>query len=361
MFEVRAEKCAYSCAVFCILLAMNILSSCRCLFAFSETRSFRSKIDINCLDNLAIEYQRFVDEGDIITSGSETRIIDSEYHLIGNIIVKDNSTLIIRNTIFNQTSGNGRVGIVIENRASFIVTNATLALSQDSTSKITVQDEAKFDMVDSTIANSKSDVYIWVRENSTLQIENSAISSFIESKLVIESSSKVNIKDSTLGRVVVWRNPEVLIESSTITGALKNWGTSTVRVSGSTVGLVIAYGNLTMYIRNSIIGGDVTTGLKSDVWLIHTSAQDVSAGGNSRVWLIDASVEAFHEHGDAAVFVGWDVPLFGPMAVHCTLVPMVRLITLIVVGATAFIVLFIVIRKLHKRRQVAPTRGSDLQ
>lgn len=321
-----------------IIFAINVLFSRHCTSARLERYGFQC--------------QSFLHEGDIIVSGNEIRIIDYDYHLIGNITVKDNATLIIRNAIFNQTGLHGRVGIVVENQASFTVTDATLIISQDYTSKITLQDEAMLDIVNSNITNSNSDVYIWVRDNSTVHIENSAISGLIESKLVVETSSSVEIKNSALGRVVVWVCPEVLIESSTLTDALKTWGATTVRVLDSTIGFVwagLGVGNVKMTIRRSSLGY-IQTGSESEVWLIKTSLAAVWSGGNSKVWLIDMSEAAIHEFDNARVFIGWELPLFGPIAVHYSVAPIVRLIPLIALGAIGFVVLFVVIIKLQKGR-----------
>ena len=295
--------------------------------------------------------QSFSNEGDLVVDGNGTYIVENcEYHLIGSIIVQDNATLTIRNAIFNQTCEDNRESIVVKDRGRLTVTNVTLAMSQNSSSIIMVQNEATFDMINSNVTNSKSEVYVWIRGNSIAYIENSEMRSFIEPKLITQDYSKATIKDSTLGRVVIWKDSEVFIEGSVINGALRTWGSSRVHVSGSIIGSVTAYGNLTLYIQNSIIEGDVTDGLNCDVWLVNTSAQNVSVSGDSRVWLIDTSVTAFHEHGNATVFVGWDLPLFGPIAFHHTLVPVIRLVALLSVGAAVGVVLFVVIRKLWKRR-----------
>lgn len=334
-----------------VILAISILS-CHCISVGLETCSFQSKGAVNPSKSLVVQYQSLPHEGDLIVDGNETRIIeDCEYNLIGNITVKDNATLIIRNAIFNQTGVGDRVGIMVENRSSFVVTNATLIISQDFSSKILVQDEAIVNIVNSNIINSEQDVLIWPEDSSTFYMENSVMSGLKTCKVVANDNSEVHVENSNFDRATVWGSSTVFIESSSLSDAIRTFNNSTVHVFGSTIGYVHAYGSLLLYIRSSTIESYVQTGIESEVWLIKTSVPEVRAGGSSKVWLISASVGTFQEHDNATVSVGWDIPLFGPIAFHHRLAPVVWLIALIAAGAITFVVLFVVIKKLQKRQK----------
>jgi hypothetical protein len=294
----------------------------------------------------------------MIVGGNEIRTIENcEYHLIGNITVKDNATLIIRNAVFNQTGAGNRAGIEVKNQARLIVTNTTLMISQDFISKILVQDEARVNIVNSNITNPKQDIFIWPEDNSTIHIENSVISGPGSRVVVANGDSEVHIKNSSIARVTVWERSTVIIESSSLNEAIRAFNNCTVNVFDSTIGYVTAFGSLTLYIRSSIIESYVQTGMESHVWLVKTSVKNVIAAENSEVWLIDASAGAFEEHDNAKVFVGWELPLFGTIAFHHRLAFVIQLVTPIAVGATAFVVLFVVIRKLRKRQREAKQKG----
>jgi hypothetical protein len=316
--------------------------------------------------SLVIQYQSLVSEGDLIVEGDETRTIeDCEYQLIGNIIVKDNATLIIKNAIFNQT---GRyvpadipANIVVENQANFYLTNTTLIISQNVTSRILIQNQAKMYITGSSIENFEYDVAIWAIDNSLVYIENSVMRRAKEDveywvvetcTVVCDGYSEVHIKNLTFDRTTVYQSSKVFIERSTLNDAVRIFDSPTVQVTDSTIDYVTAEGSPVVFIRSSIIGSyihalqDTTS---ADIWLIHMTVKTVVARGSSKVRLIDASVTNLQMDGNAALFVGWDLPLFGPVAFTPTLAFVIQLIALNSLLAIIIIVLYVLIRKLRKR------------
>jgi hypothetical protein len=314
--------------------------------------------------SLFVDYQSFTYEGDLIIGGNETRTIENcEYGLIGNIIVKDDATLIVRNAIFNQTGKDVFVSILVENRASFYLTNATLRITENVSfpynlrGNITILDEAKMYITKSNIENPDYGVDISARDNSLIYVENSIMRRTHEDvmmdRYVIVSYdySQVRIKNSTLDRVVTWESSKVVIERVTLNDTIRVFGESTVQVSDSTIKYVTADNSPSLSIRSSIIRSFpyIRTGENSDVLLLHMAVKEVWANNSAKIRLIDTSVEALHIFGNATVLVGWDLPFFGPVAFPPAVALAIHLIAFILLGAIIAIISFVLIKKLRRR------------
>jgi len=367
-FRGRRSRKTITAALSLIIFAANALFSCHCISSSDRSSFlFEQAIAPVLAKSLVIQYQSLLNEGDLIVGGNETRTIeDCEYKLIGNIIVKDDATLIIRNAIFNQT---GRyvladipANIVVENRGSFFLTNTTLIISQNVTSRILVQNEAKMYIADSSIENFEYDVSIWAVHSSLIHIENSimrrarenATSWTVETCTVVcDHYSEAHMENLTFDRATVYGSSRVFIERSTVRDAVRIFDSPTVQLTGSTIGYVTAEGSPLLYIRSSIIGSDIkaledTT--SADIWLIHMTVESVVAGGSSKVRLVDASVKELNIYGNATLFAGWDLPLFGLVAFSPALAFVIQLVALNLLAVTIIVLLFVVLRKFRKRR-----------
>jgi hypothetical protein len=366
-----------------IILAASASSSCHGISS-SNTNALRFKQAVAPAKNMGVQYQTLVNEGDLIVGGNEKLTIeDCEYQLIGNIIVKDDAALTIKNAIFNQTtdqylpenvSADIPANIVVENRASLFLINTTLMIPQNATSRILVQNEAKIYIADSSIENFRYDVSIWAIDRSLLYIENSIMRRAkedvgywtVEARTVVcNDYSEVHVENSTFDRAAVYLSSRVFIERSHLKDAVRIFDSPTVQVTGSIIdGYVTAEGSPILYIRSSIIGyGNSTTEpyisaskstTSADIWLIHMNVETVIAGGSSKVRLIDASVKDLHMYDNAALFVGWDLPLFGPVAFPSELAFIIQLIALNLLAVTIIVVIFVVLRKLRRRRLNEP-------
>jgi len=247
-------------------------------------------------------------------------------------------------------------------------------IPQNVTSRILVQNEAEMYIAESSIGNSRYDVSIWAIDSSLLYIENSIMRRAkedvgyrtVEARTVVcNDYSEVHVENSTFDRIAVYVNSRVFIERSHLKDAVRIFDSPTVQVTGSIIdGYMTAEGSPVLYIRSSIIGyGNSTTGsyisasestTSADIWLIHMHVQTVIAGGSSKVRLIDASVKDLHMYDNAALFVGWDLPLFGPVAFPSELAFIIQLIALNLLAVTIIIVILAVLRKLRSRRLNEP-------
>jgi len=364
-FRSWTNRRAIAIALSLVIFATNTLSFCYCKSS-SDKNGFLFEQITAPVKSLVIQPQSLVSEGDLIVEGDEIRTIDDgEYQLIGNIMVKDNATLIISNAIFNQTGRNVEADIpanvVVKDRATFYLTNTTLIISQNVTSRILVQNQAKMYVTDSSIENFEFDVSIWAIDNSVLFIENSVMRRakedveywVVQSRVVVcDGHSEVHIENLTYDRTTVYEFSKVFIERSTLKDAVRIFDSPTVQVRDSTMDYLTAEGSPVVFIRSSTIKSyihalqDTTS---ADIWIIHTTVETVVAQGSSKVRLIDASVTNLQIEGNAALFVGWDLPLFGPVAFTPNLAFAIQLIALNALLVAIIIVSYVLIRKFRKR------------
>jgi hypothetical protein len=359
-----------------IVLASSALSSCYCI-SILNMNDLRLKQVVAHAKSVSVQYQSLLHEGDLIVSGDEKLTIENcEYQLIGNIIVKDDAILTIRNVIFNQTTNQYLpenitsdipANIVVENQACFFLINTTLMIPQNVTSRILAQNEAKIYITGSKIENVKYDASVWSIDSSLLYIQNSImrrakedVEKTVEMTVIVcTDHSEVHIENVTFDRVTVYQHSKVFIQRSTLKEAVRIFDSPTVQVTGSIIyGYVTAEGNPILYIRSSIIRyGNSTTEpsisasentTSADIWLIHMNVAKVIAGGNSKVRLIDAFVKDLYLYDNAALFVGWDLPLFGPVAFTPQLAFAIQLIALNLLALTVIIVIFVVLRKMRR-------------
>jgi hypothetical protein len=366
-----------------IIFATLALSSCYGT-SISNMNDLRFKQAVIPAKSVNVLYQSLMHEGDLIVSGNEKLTIENcEYQLIGNIIVKDDATLTIKDVIFNQTTNQYLPGsitsdidanIVVGNRSSLFLINTTLMIPQNVTSRILVQNEGKMYATDSKIENFEHDVSIWAIDSSLLYIQNSIMRRAKENVgyrtaemavIVCTDYSEVHIENVTFDRTTVYQRSKVFIQRSTLKDALRIFDSPTVQVTGSIIyGYVTAEGNPILYVRSSIIGyGNSTTNpsisasestTSADIWLIHVNLDEVIAGGSSKVRLIDSSVKNLYLYDNAELFVGWDLPIFGPVAFTPQVAFAIQLIALNLLAVTIIIVVFVVLRKLRKRRLNEP-------
>lgn len=335
-----------------LILLVSITSTLIFLSSSITTKASYSK-------SFTFQFQT-VHEENIVVSSNETRIIDYEYYLIGNVTIKDNATLIIQNTFFNLTSTHGFADILVKDHAKLVVTNSTLRISSNSTSKLLIRNHATLEISNSKIENPEDDISIILQDSSSAYIENTVISSSKKPKIVVGYSANdnpgVHIKNSTLNRIVVWGLSTVFVEKSIVQGAMRIFTDSIVHVSESTIEgqgepfAITVDGSASIQIRDSIIRTTLTARENSEAWLIHTKTKEVRGSGNAKVWLINTSVDNLYHYDDATIFAGWELPLIGIITVPYTLAPLIEYLTYAALAAVALILLYLVIRKLKKRR-----------
>lgn len=124
-------------------------------------------------------------DGDLVLSGSQAMVIEeSDFSISGEIRLSGRSTLTIRNSKVAFTAGEqftwgARSRAVVEDQASIVIENSTLHAEPDlighARVSIDAYDEARVQVINSTLATSVRDVEVSGYDSSTLEILDSSI------------------------------------------------------------------------------------------------------------------------------------------------------------------------------------------
>ncbi len=315
----------------------------------------------------ATSYENLTHHGDLIIENGTYLIENMEFHLIGNMSVRYEATVVARNAKIVLSPEGGvsfREAIVLEHESKFIAENLTIVfqpLSYDS-SYIVVDDEAQLNITDSHLSGWG---YIIARHNATVCIENGTL----EGKnsigaencgVMTKDSASARIQNSKLDFAGARGESSILILKSNIqprgvsasgNGSIEiensdvgysEWlgERSILRIANSTISGVQSAGSV-LHIQDSQIKYDVSTFSNCTAWLIGTSVPRLNARGNSTIWLINSAAKEIKTWDEAQVNVGWQLPVLGTLTVPYTWIPILQtaLFIAIVLGIIAALVL----------------------
>jgi hypothetical protein len=361
------------------LLAVSLFIPWSCLANPQyEPRASRSEFSANVEGNTRMGlHQNLVLEGDIVVENGTYLVENISLNVTGEIIARNEATVMIRNaTLFVTTQDQTyyRDAIVLMNRSKLIVENATIFLKSTNiieSSYITVADEAT-----ANITNSKLHgiAFIIGRQNSRTYVNRSILKgpSPIDLRIfsvVTNDNSTATIQDSELDAARAGDNSSVSvfnsvietrgvsasgnglieIENSKIGTAQFLWDNSTLRILNSTAD-VISFSGSVLYVANSRIRWDVLAYRNSTTWLMSTSVRRVQAYAQSQIWLINSWTEEVNTFDEGKVFVGWQLPVFGVVAVPHNWLPILQGIAFLA-ALIAVIAMLVVLNRRWKRRQ----------
>lgn len=269
-----------------------------------------------------------IHEGNLTIADNEVYLIDGcNFRQIGNVLVKDNATLLVRNSTFNQTSEDPEF-ITLTGRAKLIVENSSLIISQFFDVKILLYDQAMLNVTGSNVTNHYLGIWIWMEDNSEAYITNTKMSPHGEgSRVVTDHNSKAEIRYSTLDYVVGWGNSTANVFYSQLRKAVKIWSTTKVHILNSSMDFIwtmhysrieiqnsivysttyaqpalLALGNSYAYLFNSTLKGNINTAEFATVRLRNSSVQNVSAYDNAIVWLVNSTAKETYSEGEAKIY-----------------------------------------------------------
>jgi len=269
-----------------------------------------------------------IHEGNLTIADNEVYLIDGcNFRQNGNVLVKDNATLIVRNSTFNQTSED-REFITLTDKAKLIIENSSFIISQFFDVKISLNDQAVLNITGSNVTNYYLGIWIWMEENSEAYITNTRMSPYGEgSRVVTDHNSKAEIINSTLDYVVCWGNSTVNVYYSQVRNAIKIWSTTKVNILNSSIDYIwamqdskievrnsIVYsnaqfqpalralGNAYIYFFDSLLKDNINAANFATVRLRNSSVQNVSAYDNAIVWLINSTAGETYTEGEARVY-----------------------------------------------------------
>lgn len=288
-------------------------------------------------------------KGDLVISEDST-IENCEYHIIGNITVEENATLIIKNALFNQTFyGISAITppIVVKDNAKLILINSTVTISSPretpNPAKILVSDNAFINISNCVISDPECRVWVWMQDNATGYIENSVLKGPGDCEVILLGRSKAEIRTLVFDRIVLRNEASVQIDNSTITGGFRTFDNCDVYASNCEISYVTADGPLTLHIRDSSINSSITASGNSKIWLLHSSADKLYID-NSTIWLIGSSIGTITVSNSARILVGWELPLIGIVAFPMESLTWIKMCLLVTCAISVIIVIYVIIR-----------------
>lgn len=302
-------------------------------------------------------HQNLVVEGDIVVKSGTYLIENTTLNLTGRITASNDATILIRNATLLLTTLGETVfqdGIVLADRSRLIVQNASIILKSaniPAEPHITVGDEATVNITDSELLSRNA--FVISRQNARTYINCSEMGSTVdpgyfgvrtegnssakiqESELhsvVASESSSVFVSDSIIERVFADENGLIEIENSRVKAGVTFVHNSQLRVLNSTIDHISTYGN--------------STALLTDVSTTRVEVRDSSA-----VWLIDSNAEEIDVSEQGKVYVGWQLPLLGIIAIPRSWLPILQGIA-ILAAIVLIIALVVFLNRRWKRRRL---------
>jgi hypothetical protein len=290
------------------------------------------------LKSINENYSSIIHEGNLTIADNEVYIIEScIFNQNGTIIVKDNATLIVRNSQFNQTN-NDREYIILMDNAKMIIENSTYLAFQNFDVKISLYGEAILNVTASNMTNTYHGIWIWLEEFSKVYLTKAFLYGYGNgSRVIADHNSVANIRHSRVDYIVCWGFSLVDVYDSMIREGVKAFSDANIDLLNSYVNYIWAYGMSKMKIQYTKVFSDapyevaLKAGGESEVSLFYSSLEDnlnvasfarvklknssvkdVSAYDNAIVWLINSTATKIHFEDQAQVY-NFSINLFSKM------------------------------------------------
>ena len=295
-----------------------------------------------------------IHEGDITVGNNDTFLIqDCQFNLTGKLIIKDRAEVVIHNATFISNWNTSEVPeksgtqpwrtrhIIVANQAKLTVLNCELIFSATypwhaEYHSVLLYNHATANITKSrvTYVNGKGD-FVYAYDDSKFWIEDATISThkpenvygyeYPKSGLVTTGQSEVEVRNSTFDEMHIEGNCSVVFSNvnAEYCGMIND--SSKVNVIDSTIS------------KFDIYGPD------SNVWLTDTAAKELIVRGNSKVWLHNSSVKDIL--GENRVWVVWNWPLFGPIAVQYAWTPYILPVITSIIILIAIATLLLLMRR----------------
>lgn len=330
---------------------------------------------VNASTNTSL-HQNLVVEGDIVVETGTYLIENIDLNLTGKITASNDATIMIRNaTLFLTTRGftTFRDGIVLTDNSKLIAENATIVVKSanpteesyiiagdESTANIT---DSRLDGIALIIGRQNSRTYVnrsvlkgpdpvYLRVFGVIT-ENNSMARIRDSELDVagaRGNSSVYVFNSTVQTRVFGENGLMEVESSDVGYASWFWGNSELRILDSTIH-GISFGGLSLIVRDSQVVYEASAQGNSTAWLTNVSASRVSALHNSTLWLINSHTGEIDTRDQGKVYVGWQLPLLGLIAVPHTWLPILQGFA-VLAALVLIIALLVLLNRQWKRWQL---------
>lgn len=229
--------------------------------------------------------------GDIVVGGNETfEIIDCEYTQTGNIIVKDNGALIIRNAtlIFSEHNMLEGFNITVKNQGNLTVINSVVETEDVFGNDIYFLDNAVLKMRNAIV---ETDIYLKPYNNCLINISDSTI----KTNFYIYGNSSVHIMNSHFVEYAcprVYDNSSLWVSDTILDHKIYAYGSSKVKVQHSIMDTYMDchYHSSIIISDGSILKGGIVCNdyVKVEVW--NSNSDDVTTYGRSYAKIGDSII-----------------------------------------------------------------------
>jgi len=349
--SIRYLNQIQSCSIALLLTVALFSSWSRLGNQQPESVASGNEFSSNIRANMSTEpRQNITIKGDIIVENGTHLIENVNLNLTGKIVASNDATVIIRNaTLFVKTPGyNFRDGILLADRSRLTVENATVFLESANAieeSYITVGDESIANITHSELhgiglvmGRKNSRIYVnrsilkgpsgvdllvcgvITLDNSTARIRNSELdlAQAGGNSSIYVSNSLIETRGVSAGG-----NGLIEIENSKVGTSQWLWDNSTIRVLNSTIESIL-FDGASLVVRDSVVSHWLRVVGNSTAWLTSVSASRATAMENATIWLINSYSRAIDTSDQGRVYVGWQLPLFGIVAVPYTWLPILQ-------------------------------------
>jgi len=252
-----------------------------------------------------------IHEGNLTIADNEVYIIDNcIFQQNGTIVVKDNATLIFRNSQINQTNDD-RHFIVLMDSAKMIMENSSYLAFQDCDVKISLYEHAILNITASNLTNIHCGIWIWMEDFSRLYLTKVFLYGYgTGSRIVTDDNSIANIQGSKVDFIVCWGYSSVNVYNSIVSEGVKAFSVTKINLSTSYVNYIWAYEMSTIKVQNTIVYSDVPSevalraGGESEVFFFYSALEDdINAAGFAKVTLKNSSVKNVSAYENAIIWL----------------------------------------------------------
>ncbi len=319
----------------------------------------------------SIPYRNATYGGSIIIENGTYTIENMDLHLQGNITVRNNATLLTRNArlFFTRDWRTSEKVLMLREKSIWLAYNTTVLFkgSEYYDFQIEADDESQVTLVDSKLSGW---AYITMKTESRVFLSNSSLiglgSRFTWAAIQTEGNSMARIENSTIDSMSTQGNSSTRITKSKVTGNISTWGNSSLEIEDSELASIDgSCENSTIHLSKSTILYLDSAGAEMNVedstiqtlsawrttWVKGSSVISVEANGNSCVWLISSSSKSIITRDQGRVYIGWQVPILGVVAIPHSWIPILGFMLLfgIIIGTIASTI--IVKRKWEQRKE----------
>lgn len=255
-----------------------------------------------------------IHQGNLTIANDEVYIIDDCYfQQNGTIIVKDNATLVFRNSLINQTNKDSNY-ITLMNNAKIVMENSTYLIFQNHDFydiKISLCGHATLSATFSNLTNTHCGMWIWMEDFSRIYLTNTVMYGYgTGSRIIADDCSRADIHDSKVDFIVCWGYSLVNVYNSVVSEGVKAFSAARINLLTSRVNYMWAFGASKIKVQSSTVYSissyekALRAGGESEVCFFYSSLEgDINVGGFAKVRLKSSHVENIYACDNSIIWL----------------------------------------------------------